>query len=133
MLSYYHTPRSHRSGKRNSLFIQRSQNTNTNQPPSARLSQLGRSPLRSGPRSGLSRLSVPPVPGRKHQELQTELWLEEISDKREEKEMATQVNLTDDWEQGGTRLGGKRRIELDNKINMEDKVNNSQVPVKSQR
>ena len=39
----------------------------------------------------MSRLSVPPVPGRKHMELQTELWLEEISDKREEKEMATQV------------------------------------------
>ena len=94
--------------------------------PSARLSQLGRDPLKTGARKrdgGRGRLTVPPVAGRRHQTLQTDHWLEEISDKREEKEMATQVNLSDDWEQGGTKLG-KRRIELDNKINMEDKVNN---------
>ena len=91
--------------------------------PSARLSQLGRDPLKAGRRDGgQGRLSVPAVAGRRHMTLQTDHWLEEISDKREEKEMATQVNLSDDWEQGGTKRG-KRRIELDNKINMEDKVN----------
>ena len=92
--------------------------------PSARLSQLGRDPLKGGRRrdGAQGRLTVPPVPGRRHMTLQTDHWLEEISDKREEKEMATQVNLSEDWEQGGTKRG-KKRIELDNKINMEDKVN----------
>ena len=84
--------------------------TNNNRSlPSARLSQLGREPLKGGGRrrdGGRGRLTVPPVAGRRHQTLQTEQWLEEISDKREEKEMATQVNLTDDWEQGGSHVTG---------------------------
>ena len=110
--------------KRRSTTSTASRNNNRSV-PSARLSQLGRDPLKGGRRreGGQRRLTVPPVAGRRHQTLQTDHWLEEISDKREEKEMATQVNLSDDWEQGGTKLG-KRRIELDNKINMEDKVNN---------
>ena len=98
---------------RTSLSIQRTVNK---QPPSARLSQLGRNPLR-GARSGTGKMSVPPVFGRRHQELQTEHWLEEIGDKREEKEMATQVNLSE--EEGGT-AAGKKRIEM-TKVNVEDK------------
>ena len=119
----HHTTHSSIQVKRRSVTAN-TRNTNRSV-PSARLSQLGRNPLKGGRRGegGPGRLTVPPVAGRRHQTLQTDQWLEEISDKREEKEMAVQVNLTDDWEQGGTKKGSKKRIELDNKINMEDKVN----------
>ena len=65
--------------------------------PEAKLSQLGMDPLTSSRRRRQSVRreggvwSVPPVPGRRHMDLQTDSWLEEISDKREEKEMGTQV------------------------------------------
>eukprot|EP00092_Neocalanus_flemingeri_P033005 GFUD01035897.1.p1 GENE.GFUD01035897.1~~GFUD01035897.1.p1 ORF type:complete len:251 (-),score=86.15 GFUD01035897.1:89-841(-) len=34
---------------------------------------------------------IPPVPGRKHMDLQTEMWLEEIADRKEEKHVAVQA------------------------------------------
>ena len=50
-----------KSNKRSSLIIQR---TSNKQPPSARLSQLGRDPLGPGGRSMAGKFSVPPVLGR---------------------------------------------------------------------
>ena len=68
--------------------------------PEAKLSQLGMDPLGGGSsrrrRQSVRReggvWSVPPVPGRRHMDLQTDTWLEDISDKKEEKEMGTQVH-----------------------------------------
>ena len=58
------------------------------------LSQLGREPLaRTRGRPSLGS-SVPAVPGRRHADLQTDSWLEEISEKKEEKEMGVQVTGT---------------------------------------
>ena len=32
------------------------------------------------------------------------------------------VNLSEDWEEGGTNIAGKRRIEVTSKVDVEDKV-----------
>ena len=64
------------------------------------LSQLGREPLaRTRGRPSLGS-SVPAVAGRRHADLQTDSWLEEISEKREEKEMGVQVT----WHNQGSLL-----------------------------
>ena len=38
---------------------------------------------------------VPPVPGRRHMDLQTEHWLEEIVDRKEEKHVGVQATPVD--------------------------------------
>ena len=64
--------------------------------PGAKMSRLGVNPLaRASSRRPSSRgegfWTVPAVPGRRHQDLQTDTWLEELEDRREEKEAAVQV------------------------------------------
>lgn len=65
--------------------------------PVARFSHLGRDPLAPSTPGARRRStgvwSVPPVPGRRHLNLQTDSWLEEILDKKEEKEMGVQVTI----------------------------------------
>ena len=63
------------------------------QVPSAFFSSFGPDPL---PRKKkVSGGVIPPVPGRRHMDLQTELWLEEIADRKEEKHVAVQATPTD--------------------------------------
>ena len=91
--------------------------------PTARFSRLGKDPLssrRQSRRRSSGAWSVPPVPGRRHLELQTDSWLEDISDKREEKEMGVQVDMSDTWEEGVEGAGNKR-LEVKHNQNMVDK------------
>ena len=78
----------------------------TSRPGGARLSQGAGDPLSlaltrgSGGQEAAQRRSwgqgLPPVPGRRHVDNQTDSWLEAISDKKEDKEFGVQVitNLT---------------------------------------
>ena len=101
------------------------------------LSQLGREPLaRTRARPSLGS-SVPAVPGRRHADLQTDSWLEEISEKKEEKEMGVQVtghristddddtllqvNLSETWAETED-VFGQQRLEVRQTSNMVDKV-----------
>ena len=101
------------------------------------LSQLGREPLaRTRGRPSLGS-SVPAVAGRRHADLQTDSWLEEISEKKEEKEMGVQVtgqristddddtllqvNLSETWAETED-VFGQQRLEVRQTSNMVDKV-----------
>ena len=102
------------------------------------LSQLGREPLaRTRARPSLGS-SVPAVAGRRHADLQTDSWLEEISEKKEEKEMGVQVtgqristdddddtllqvNLSETWAETED-VFGQQRLEVRQTSNMVDKV-----------
>ena len=71
--------------------------------PGAKMSRLGVNPLaRTSSRRPSSRgegfWTVPAVSGRRHQDLQTDTWLEELEDRREEKEAAVQVCKTNFYE-----------------------------------
>ena len=56
---------------------------------------MSRRPQEAGQGRGKG-AGLPPVPGRRHADLQTDSWLEEISDKKEEKEMGIQVGSSVD-------------------------------------
>ena len=63
------------------------------QVPSAFFSSLGPDPLPS--KKQVPGGVIPPVPGRRHMDLQTELWLEVIADRKEEKHVVVQATPTD--------------------------------------